>query len=68
MFAIMAWNDSQNLNIPASLTPICNALALTGLGISFGLNCSAALNPARDVSARIFLYLVGYGTQAFRYS
>lgn len=34
--------------------------------VAFGLNCGAALNPARDLSPRIFQVLAGYGLDALR--
>jgi len=67
VFAIMALTDKRNLNIPPCAFPILLGLTLNGLIVSFGLNCGAALNPARDLFARIFLTMVGYGTDVFKY-
>lgn len=66
MFAVLAVMDEKNLQIPKFLIPLIISLVICGVVISFGLNCGAALNPARDLSARVFLTLVGYGDQAFR--
>ncbi len=63
----MSLTDRRNLNIPAPAVPILVGLTLVGLIVSFGLNCGAALNPARDLSARIFLIIAGYdGSDVFR--
>ena len=40
---------------------------ICGLVVGFGLNCGAALNPARDLSPRLFQLLAGYGLNAFKY-
>jgi glycerol uptake facilitator-like aquaporin len=65
MFAICSLTDKRNLNIPSPAFPILLGLTLAGLIISYGFNCGAALNPARDLPARIFLSMVGYGVDVF---
>lgn len=57
--------DHTNLNTPKPLIPISLCILLAGLIMAFGLQCGPALNPARDVPARLFAYLVGYGPEVF---
>ena len=57
--------DHTNLNTPKPLIPISLCILLAGLIMAFGLNCGPALNPARDVPARIFAYLIGYGPEVW---
>ncbi|CAM6031722.1 unnamed protein product, partial [Sphagnum compactum] len=66
MIANCVLADKKNLNVPTAACPILLGLTLAGLIISYGFNCGAALNPARDLSARIFLAMVGYGNDVFR--
>lgn len=58
--------DEKNLNVPKGLIPIALALLLAGLIMAFGLNCGPALNPARDISGRIFANMVGYGADVWK--
>jgi len=64
----MSLTDTRNLNVPSYGVPLLVGLTLCGLIVSYGLNCGAALNPARDLAARIFLTTAGYGSQVFRYN
>lgn len=64
-FGIMCLIDGKNLNVPKPVIPIALMLLLASLVMAFGLNCGPALNPARDVSARVFAILVGYGPEVF---
>ena len=57
--------DEKNLNTPKSLIPISLALLLAVCIIAFGLNAGPALNPARDLAARILAFAVGYGPEVF---
>jgi len=57
--------DEKNLNVPKPVIPIGLALLLAALVMAFGLNCGPALNPARDIPARVFAVLVGYGPEVF---
>ncbi len=64
-FGIMCLIDGKNLNVPKPLIPIGLFLLLASLVMAFGLNCGPALNPARDVSARVLAVMVGYGPEVF---
>lgn len=59
--------DDRNCNAPLSHMPFYMGLAVIGLGIGFSLNCGVPINPARDLSPRLFSYIVGWGPQVFRY-
>ncbi|CAG2100808.1 unnamed protein product [Medioppia subpectinata] len=60
MIAVLVTMDETNVQIPKYLIPVFISMIICGVIISFGFNCGAALNPARDVSARLFLLLMGY--------
>ena len=57
--------DHNNLNTPKPIIPISLFILLAGLIVAFGLNCGPALNPARDLPARLFALMVGYGPEVF---
>ena len=59
--------DQKNCNVPLSLVAFYMGCIIIGLGLSFNLNCGVPVNPARDLSPRLFTYLVGWGPQVFRY-
>ncbi|CAG2179855.1 unnamed protein product [Oppiella nova] len=65
MMAVLTVMDDTNLQIPKYLIPVLISIIICGVIVSFGFNCGAALNPARDLSARVFLLLVGYGDDVF---
>ena len=52
--------------LPGYLHPFMLGMVICGLVVAFGLQCGAALNPARDLSPRLFQLLTGYGIEAFR--
>ncbi|CBY37891.1 unnamed protein product [Oikopleura dioica] len=43
-----------------SLLPIYTGIAVTTYGIAFSLNTGYAINPARDIGPRLFIFLVGF--------
>lgn len=57
---------SPHAGLPAHLHPFMLGMLICGLVVAFGLNCGAALNPARDLSPRLFQLLAGYGWEAFK--
>ncbi|KAK4020727.1 hypothetical protein OUZ56_002681 [Daphnia magna] len=60
--------DQRNCKVPVSLVAFYMGFAVMGLGISFSMNCGVPINPARDLSPRLFTYLVGWGQQVFSYN
>ncbi|XP_054159924.1 aquaporin-9-like [Oppia nitens] len=66
MIAILAITDEKGINTPRALQPLSIALVVCVLIISYGLNCGATLNPARDLAPRVFTALAGYGLDVFK--
>src|SRR5699024_6203184 len=65
VFGILAVTNSK-AKLPDYLHPLVLGLVICGMVVAFGLNCGAILNPARDLSPRIFQLLSGYGLNAFK--
>ncbi|KAL0279563.1 UNVERIFIED_CONTAM: hypothetical protein PYX00_001093 [Menopon gallinae] len=65
IFAIYAATDKKNTNVPPHLVSVYVTLTLIGIACSLGINQGFAVNPARDLSPRIFTYLAGWGNQVF---
>lgn len=61
-----AITDPRNFGgIPVSMHPICLALMIMSLIFSFPYNCMCPLNPARDISPRLFTLIAGWGPETF---
>ncbi|RWS25458.1 water-specific aquaporin-like protein, partial [Leptotrombidium deliense] len=63
LLLINAITDERNMTLPKGLIPI--AIGITDLGLmiySFGYNCGAPLNPARDFSPRLLSVMAGWNT------
>ena len=59
--SIMSVNDLRNGSKPQSnLEPFFLGLAVFLYGMTFSLNTGYAINPARDIGPRLFIYLVGF--------
>lgn len=56
----------RKAKLPDYLHPFMLGMLICGIVIAFGLNCGAALNPARDFSPRLFQLISGYGWKAFK--
>ncbi|XP_076354758.1 aquaporin-9-like [Tachypleus tridentatus] len=67
MIAISAIIDDKNMNIAQGLQPLLIGLSLTAIINCFGFNCQASLNPARDLSPRIFTAMAGWGIEVFSF-
>ncbi|XP_054724993.1 aquaporin-9-like [Uloborus diversus] len=65
MFTVMAIVDKRNLNIPKFLYPIFIGVMIQVTAQTFGLNCMAPINPARDFPTRIFTAIAGWGKETF---
>jgi len=62
---IFAITDSNNMKTSPGAVPICVGGVVTVIGMSYGLNCGYAINPARDFSPRLFTLAAGWGTEVF---
>lgn len=66
MMAIVAITDPNNMTIPKGSYPLTIGLSLSAIIFAFPWNCGAPLNPARDLSPRMFTALAGWGKDVFR--
>ncbi|XP_036158743.1 aquaporin-9 isoform X1 [Myotis myotis] len=66
LLVVFAIFDSRNWGVPKGLQPIAIGLLIIVLSSSLGLNCGCAMNPARDLSPRLFTALAGWGFDVFR--
>jgi len=65
---VMALMDSRNIAAPPqNFAPICIGVIVTVIGMTFGMNCGYPINPARDLSPRIFTAVAGWGFEVFTY-
>uniref|UniRef100_A0A023GD17 Putative aquaporin major intrinsic protein family n=1 Tax=Amblyomma triste TaxID=251400 RepID=A0A023GD17_AMBTT len=65
--AILAVIDGRNMAVASGLQPLFIGLALAAIVLCFGYNCGAPLNPARDLSPRIFTAIAGWGGEVFSF-
>ena len=63
---IFALTDGRNLAPDPRLAPLTFGLAVTVIGMAFGLNAGYAINPARDLGPRLFTAVAGWGAEVFR--
>lgn len=66
LFAVLAISDGDGLNVPMNVQPLYICLTITVMCMAFGYNCMATLNPARDLSPRIFTTISGWGWNSFQ--
>ncbi|XP_023568421.1 aquaporin-9 isoform X2 [Octodon degus] len=66
LIVVFAVFDSRNLGVPRGLEPVVIGLLIVVLSSSLGLNSGCAMNPARDLSPRLFTALAGWGFDVFR--
>lgn len=63
---VMALTDRNNAAAPPSnFVPLCVGIVVTVIGMTFGMNCGFPINPARDLSPRIFTAVAGWGFEVF---
>jgi len=65
LFCVRGLTDDKNARIPGFLQPFLIGLVVLNIGIAFGLNAGYAINPARDLSPRLFTLIAGYGPETF---
>jgi glycerol uptake facilitator protein len=62
---IAALTDHRNQAPAGNMAPLIIGFVIAVIGCSYGTNAGYALNPARDLGARLFAYLEGWGKLAF---
>ncbi|KAK7116040.1 aquaporin-10-like [Littorina saxatilis] len=67
LVCVMALTDSRHFGPGSALTPFCVGGVVVVIGMTFGLNCGYALNPARDLAPRAFTALAGWGSAPFSF-
>ncbi|XP_061038059.1 aquaporin-9 isoform X1 [Eubalaena glacialis] len=65
LIVIFAIFDSRNLEVPKGLQPIVIGFLIVVISSSLGMNSGCAMNPARDLSPRLFTALAGWGFEVF---
>jgi MIP family channel proteins len=63
---VFALSDRKNNPPAAHVAPVLVGAAVVLIGMTFGFNAGYAINPARDLSPRLFTYLAGWGPAVFR--
>jgi len=66
LLVICAAGDTRNMAPTGNLGPLVVGALVLMIGMSFGSNCGYAINPARDLSPRVFTFLAGWGSQVFK--
>nr|XP_048280101.1 aquaporin-9 isoform X1 [Myodes glareolus] len=65
LLIVFAIFDSRNMGVPRGLEPLVIGLLIISLSCSLSLNTGCAMNPARDLSPRLFTALAGWGFEVF---
>ena len=60
LLCICAMVDKGNMAPGSNVAPITIGLIVFMVGMAFGSNCGYAINPARDLSPRLFSYIAGW--------
>ena len=66
VLCVVAIGDTRNLAPKANLAPLAVGSVVLMIGMAFGSNCGYAINPARDLSPRLFTFVAGWGAQVFQ--
>jgi len=62
----MTVTDPKNtMGAPKGMAPLIIGLIVFAIGLTFGLNCGFAINPARDFGPRAFTACAGWGSETF---
>jgi glycerol uptake facilitator protein len=62
---VLAISEPRNPFVPPSLQPLCVALVVVAIGISWGGMHGYAINPARDLGPRLFTLAAGFRNTGF---
>jgi len=66
LLCLMAVSDQRNQPAAAGSEPVIVGLMVLLIGISLGSNSGYAINPTRDIGARVFTAIAGWGADVFR--
>ena len=66
MLLVFALGDRKNNSPREGLAPLLVGAAVVLIGMTFGYNSGYAINPARDLSPRLFTALYGWGAGVFQ--
>ena len=66
MSGVLAMADEKNWKPPKGFAPVALGLLITTILLAFGANEGVGMNPARDLSPRLFMLLVGYPWDVIR--
>ncbi|XP_072238715.1 aquaporin-7 [Leuresthes tenuis] len=66
LLCLMAVSDQRNQPAAAGSEPVIVGLVVLLIGISLGSNSGYAINPTRDIGARVFTAIAGWGADVFR--
>lgn len=66
LLCLMALSDERNKPAPAGHESVAIGLVVLLIGMSIGSNSGYAINPTRDIGARVFTAIAGWGTDVFR--
>jgi len=65
---LMTLTDRHNTAAPSpNFAPMSIGVVVAVIGMTFGMNCGYPINPARDLSPRIFTAVAGWGFEVFTY-
>lgn len=67
LLGVMAITDPRNMETPKHFVALAVGMLVMAIGMTFGLNCGYAINPARDLSPRLLTFMAGWGTEVFTY-
>ncbi|XP_042884142.1 aquaporin-7-like [Penaeus japonicus] len=59
LICVCAITDPRNMEVPKALIPLFVGFTVLNIGVCFGFNCGYALNPARDLAPRFFIFWGG---------
>ncbi|CAF1017940.1 unnamed protein product [Adineta steineri] len=65
LIALCSLANKRNKLVANAQIPLAVGFIIVAIGVSFGYNCGFPINPARDLSPRLFTFCVGYGREVF---
>jgi len=64
LLVVFALTDPRNAGVPKHFVPLLVGLLIGLIGMSYGIQCGYAINPARDLAPRLFT-LIFHGSEVF---